>query len=492
MSGYSAKSGKNSGGYLMHRYVPALLIPLLLALYPPPSNAQFREYALKVAGQPLKIRTRPNVPNPPAGRKIYIVVTLLDEKGNPAKALKDENIVINVTEPSGKVRVLSEKINRGKVSDTHEYTPPTSGNYLLEAKDEKKILYSDKYQFFVPGRMTSPAPRPNASLFPGFAARQEPGVASFFQDPISGAKIYLAVLSREEGILADGKDAAQVTATFADDEGKAAPVPIRLLFQRGGGDLDSNPFVIPKDAYEGRANWTSTSSASASLEFLNSSPQYTVEGNKKFTVKFIQGVDGLSNAIGPESFSFLQRPTLTVFFVDHLGRSVTTDRKRTVTFAAGNSNVRPDPSSVEVPAGSPSATVTLVPASTGSTTIRIDSGDLRNGTQTYTVTVTNWWLGLTCLLGGMFGGGLSLLHKPPHHSAKRLPMAIVSRLFGSVAGGFVLATLYMFGNVPGLLKVDIARNLVSALAVSLVGGFGGISILQWALTKFKGQAELVS
>ncbi|MBI4471642.1 MAG: hypothetical protein HY646_03175 [Acidobacteria bacterium] len=108
--------------------------------------------------------------------------------------------------------------------------------------------------------------------------------------------------------------------------------------------------------------------------------------------------------------------------------------------------------------------------------LQIDSAGLRQESVTYAIQVTYWALLIACLIGGLFGGSLSFLQN------RKAPLL---RLLGGVAGGFVLSAFYVFGDIPAFVQIALARNTITVLAVSLVGGYGGASILEWALKHIK-------
>jgi hypothetical protein len=121
----------------------------------------------------------------------------------------------------------------------------------------------------------------------------------------------------------------------------------------------------------------------------------------------------------------------------------------------------------------------MSPVSPGKASIRVASAGLRNGLADYSADVTIGWVIALVILGGLGGGGLSYLKSPAMPGLK---------FAGGVAGGFVLTAAYVFGMVPALPALPL--NSISAMASSLVGGWAGTSVLDWAWGSVKGKGAI--
>jgi hypothetical protein len=455
-----------------------VILPLIFAVQAAAFEQQVisPQYGLKSLGQPFKLSIRPTRRTVSAGQGVQLIVTLLDAGGKPVKASKEVQLRIRVTDPSGQSHDSSTRIDQGRDSDTQSFMPSSTGKYLLEVKDVASILYSDKYSFYVlpaPGKKSKLIQRPSHLAF---AAKPEHESLAPFQDPAPSGKLLLGVRARDEGVLADGQDYATVSATFLSSDGKGATKNgVQVWFRRSNGDLNTRPLVIPANEKEGQVLWTSKWPVDATIDFVSSYPQYDVEGTRSFTVRFVRPVDGIV-PIGPSSFSLVEKPTLTVYFVDYQGFNVSTDVKRSVVFSVKKTGVAPSPAEAVVSPGGLEASTTLLPISTGESVIQIDSQGLRNGSYTYMVKVTIGVLVALSLLGGLIGGGISFLRK------RTLPAL---RLIGGIAGGFVLSAIYVFGVFLPLLKLQLASNTITVVAVSLLGGYAGTEVLDWAWGRMK-------
>jgi hypothetical protein len=133
--------------------------------------------------------------------------------------------------------------------------------------------------------------------------------------------------------------------------------------------------------------------------------------------------------------------------------------------------VAPATHAIEEGGGPVRATVT--PSSLGTARIQIDSENLINGSTTVDIQVGVGSLIVLSLFGALAGGGLAYVR-----DRKALPL----KLLGGVAGGFVLAAIYVFGVVP-MAGAAVPLNAISAVVLALVGGVMGIAVIDWAWAK---------
>jgi hypothetical protein len=431
------------------------------------------QYRVQVAGIPLKLMIRPSAKTVGPNQNVKLVVSLLDGDGKPAKARERTKVRITVTEPNGRKVRLSETIDKGDTADTQSYTPRTPGRYTILAEDEADALLSDLYSFYV-----LPVPvRRGASLYrfdatPAWLLAKPPPPPPPQPPPAGRPRVFLEFLARAEGVLSDGKDAATIAATYISSDGAPAPSDIHVWLRRSHGDFDAKPLVIKQGEYEGRVLWTSQWPVKdATVEFVSVTAGCVIEGPRSFQTSFIRQVDGI-RPIGPPSFSLTEHPQLTVWFVDHTGQLIKVDKRRTVTFSARDTGIIVTPSEAVVDPGGGPVTVKLTPVSLGQSVVQIDSEGLRSGSTTYSVNITVGWLIAIAMLGGLVGGCIAFAKE---RTARML------KVIGGIAGGFVLTSVYVFGAVP--LATALPINPISVTVVSLIGGYSGTKVLDWAWGK---------
>lgn len=437
-----------------------------------------RQYAEKVAGMPLKISIRPSTRTPTVNQRVDLIVALLDGNDKPAKAASDVQITITVADPSGKTTTLTVTIKSGMAIETQSITPRSPGRYILEVTDQAKKLLSDKYSFYA-RQMPVKAKAslvPSGRSFAWFAAKPAPFAAAPAASTAVQPRLILELLARTEGVLSDGKDSATVSATYLGEDGLGAPQDIQVWFRRSHGDLDRRPLVIAKGGMEGRVLWTSKWPVEdASIDFVSATPRCNVDEPRSFKASFVNRVDGIV-ATGPHVFSLAEKPTITVNFLDHDGNTMKADRPRTVTFSLKDTGITVSPTETHLAVGGGPVTATLSPVSLGHSTIQIDSDGMRNGSTVFEVTVTIGSLILLALSLGFLGGALSYIR------TRKDPLL---RLMGGLAGGFVLAALWVFLGLVPIVRAVVPLNFISVALFSLIGGYVGTPVLDWAWGQMK-------
>lgn len=194
-------------------------------------------YVQKTAGIPFKLSIRPASHTVRVGQNVELIVAIQDSQGQPVPLKQDFKARITVTEPSGRVVLLSERISAGRTSDTQSYTPRSTARHSVEAKDPSGQLLSDKYSFLLlagnrAGAHKSCYVLPEegwwaAAARGGVAAKPapEPSPAPRVRTARAKPKLYLELLAREEGVMADGEDCATVVATYVGEDGQS-PAPV--------------------------------------------------------------------------------------------------------------------------------------------------------------------------------------------------------------------------------------------------------------------------
>ena len=89
--------------------------------------------------------------------------------------------------------------------------------------------------------------------------------------------------------------------------------------------------------------------------------------------------------------------------------------------------------------------------------------------------VITGWLVLGLCLGGGIAGGFAAYYK--------FKGSLVWHVFLGILGGAVLCWLYVFLGLPNV-NVKIAHNTSSVFFVALIGGYMGITPLDFAAKKF--------
>lgn len=461
--------------------------PILLALAASACLAQPQKYMVIVPEDvPIRLSVKPSTATPQVGQRIDLVVTLIDRKGRPAAASGDINVRIVATLPSGAKRELGERISRGASSDTQSFTPEASGRHVIDVFDRAGKLLADSNSFWALPRNTGVQRRSAMPtkwwMMPSqpawLAAKPEaPPDLEPVRPPARPAPLpvlHVDYRGGPQGVAADGNDAVKVSVIYDDGRGGAAPADIRIWFRISNGEIDKKPLLLAKNTVLAEGRWTSTYPIQdATIDYVSPKLGFVIDAPQTNKFDFIRQVVGMSHTF-PKFVSIIERPKVAVQFVDSGLAVVGTREKRTVNFAVTQSGVAVEPATVEVEPGDISAHATLVPVSLGTSRIQIDSDNLIVGKVVADVEVGLGSAVLLSLLSGLLGGAVSWA---------RDKKALALKLAGGVAGGLVLAAVYVFGLVP-IGGQTLPLNTLAAIVVSLVGGFAGTAVLDWAWGKF--------
>ena len=456
-------------------YMRALIGLAVLIFTLPRTEAQ--KVAETLTGVPIRLRIRSSAPTPAVNQELKLVVTLLDGQGQPANAKGRVEAEIFVRPPSGAREKFSETINSGASSDTQSYTPRAVGRYTVDVVDKAGRLLADASSFYVFAKTLhrkSGLP-PNwwmgADQARWLAAKPPPPITPRSQSR-KKATLHVNYDGGPEGVLADGNDAVKISVIYDDGEGGAAPEDVRVWFRHSAGKIDNRPLVVPKGEHLGEARWTSKDAVrAATIEYIAPTQQFELDVPAANTFKFIRHVVRLSPIVSP-MISIIDRPEITVHFVDVNGMAVKADRARSVTFSVIQPGVTVSPATHTVAEGGGPVRATITPASLGTAKIQIDSENLVIASTTVDIQVGIGSLIYLSLLGALAGGGLAYVR-----DRKKLPL----KLMGGLAGGFVLAAI-VFGVVP-LSGAALPTNAVAVIVISLVGGWKGIDVIDWTWAK---------
>lgn len=448
---------------------------LFAMLLPALSPAHAQKVAEALAGVPIRLAVRASTATPAVGQKLELIVTLLDGDGRPAMARSTVQCAILVRTPSSGLTNMEETLKAGASSDTQEYTPRAVGRYAVEVIDKAKRLQMGATSFYV-----FPRSVPKRSALPPkwwmeageprwLAAKPPPPVDQIVTRRPNKAKLSVGYAAGEAG----GADAVNISVAYDDDNGGGAPEDIRVWFRYSTGEIDKRPLVIPRGGQLGEAVWTSKLPVPAvTIDYVAPKERFDVDIPAANTFHFVPPVVRLA-AFVPPTISILDKPDMTVHFVDGRGNSVRSDRQREVTFTVMQSGVTVSPTKQSVAAGEGPIQVKITPASLGTAKIKIDSIGLNSDGITVAVEVGIGSLIYLSLLGGLAGGGLAFVK-----DRRNLPL----KLLGGIAGGFVLAATYVFGLAP-LSSAILTQNAVAAFAISLVGGWAGFAVIDWTWSK---------
>jgi hypothetical protein len=458
------------------------------------ASAQMNAQVIRFAAQPVKVSAKTVAPAT-VGTKSEIQIGLLNADNLPVPAQGDWQYEVSITPPSGDPTKQFVWIKKGQNTAQIDYSPSQAGVTSISVRPLEEGVRGDKTLIVVrpPGKAlnTRKATRPQGSLiWPDRTNARErfwtadtlrlqyrtvavslappapgPGPAKGGQPTKLSPILHVYVDNIADAHYANGKDSAVISAIYDSPDFSAAPSDIHLFFNLSTGALDPPiPLQIPKGAFKGEADLTSTSPADVHVTFTRSNPQFPTEGDTDFIVHFVPPIVQLNV---PNKLSIVDNPSVTADFFDEHGIEMPIGQNYQISLRSEQLKLRFTPDSFQPPMGH----AALFPTSVGSDTI--DATLPHYPLQKLTIVITGW-LVLGLCLGGGVAGGLAA-----HDKFKG---SWLWRIFLGILGGAVLCWLYIYLALPSI-NVNIAHNTFSVFFVALLGGYGGTSTLDFAAKK---------
>jgi hypothetical protein len=475
-------------------------------------QVQMQQQVRIVSQQAMKVDVRALAQGRKVGEKVLIQVSLLNADNQPVGASQDYRMEVELIGPSGKPTTQDVEIKSGQSSSQFEFDTREAGLTAIRVHPADSSLLGGSSSLLVAPvarisraakktkrRANVPAAtvaKPAAWSRPRAAAKnsllgsnglpggrlqvvglnlslgqQNSSPAAPATFPSDTPRLMLEVGGGKTEFLADGKDAAKITAFFMDPNGAPAPSDILVWMRWSNGEFVQNPLKILKNSYSGEAQLTSGSPVQAEVSFVASSPHYEVGGPTTFTVRFAPPIYGVI-LLGAEKMSLVDSQPVFVRFFDHQGNPISTDRKRRVMLYTDNAKIHLRPDILDVDAGSSGDRSLILPTSLGAAVIKAST----DGYKPFELKmrVTGWFVIFLCIVGGILGGICAF---------GKLQGSKLWRVFTGVVAGAVLTWAYVYGALP-LVDSAIVHNTVSVLFVSLIGGYLGTQVIDVVAKKF--------
>ena len=457
---------------------------------------QMQVQAQRAALRPMKLDIHIADRGTRVGTPVPIEIVLLDANNQNSTWEKTTTVQIAITAPSGAVQTQAVTIPAGQSVATFTFVPSAPGLISLTATDSNRVLRPGANSLLIsrPATKTArrvkrgallmdvPSTQPRllevkatmADVFPDWTEQpsDQPGSDAGTELP----KLLITKETGKDEILADGKDFARLQVFFMDPNGNPAPSDTSVWLTWSNGELHPQPLVIKKGQTSAEAAWTSNSAVKASVTVVRVAPRYAVAAGSELDVTFVPPIYGVGTpSPNPLKLSLVDAAPLTAQFFDQAGRAIQTDRVRKITFISSNpSLLHLDPASQDVQAKESGASIYLIPTWSGSADLDIWTPGYDH--QRLTIEVSIWLVLVMCLGGGVVGGIAA---------RQRLKGSILWRSFVGVLGAIVLVWIAVYAVLPRTHSV-VAHSLISVFVVGIVGGYGGTSVLDWALKRFTG------
>ena len=467
---------------------------------PAQARAQMRQNAQFFLAQPSRLSVRAASQGIRVGERAAVTITLLNPDNQPVAASQDLVLNVSMEAPSGTATAQQVTIPKGENSAQFEFQAtqtgltsiivrPTSGDIRPDKTDVLVVRSRTRHR-----RLRLPAPpiQPSGSSILG-PTRQRPfdtgGVARllparFVLTPVleppapapqnpppvanNSARIHLSVNNVGAEFKADGTDTAVISAYYESQDGTPAPSNIHLWFTNSNGELDPRPLQISAGGYSGETHLTSRWPATVHVQFVSATPSLPVDGDTAFDIHFVPPV-GAVVLVGPSKLSVVDNEPIIVVFQDEHGNPISTGKNWRVTLHTRQSKLRLAPNNVvEINQDSPVGSAQLFPLEVGKDTVEAFMPTFTP--KPIEIFITGWLVLGLCLFGGVAGGLVAY---------DKFRGSLFWRIFLGILGGAVLCWLYVYLALP---RWDwrIAHNTFSVFFVALIGGYAGLTALDFA------------
>jgi len=460
---------------------------------PPQYQAQIDQQASLATAQAAKIVAKLLTSDIHAGSTVQVQIALINMENKAITARDDWKCDVSIRFPSGKTVDQVAWIKKNGLSGQFEFTADEPGLVSVFVRPVSKEIRGDKLDVIVQApkrpagkkssasiQPTLPLPTADIEIEPNCSVKNSAGFKlARFESPQNSEphsaggkrKPVLHISAGDVGgtYFANGQDAATISAIYESPDLSPAPGDIHVWFHWVNGTLDAQPLLIKKDAFSGVTHLTSVRPGDVRLNFVSSTPPYQVEGDTDITAHFVPPFVAL---LGPDKLSIIDNSPVMVVFLDGQKNPIAPGKKWAVTLHSKESKLHFGPESFEIPGNSPMGSAQLLPVSWGNDTVEAVVADY--SPQPLPVAVTGWMVVGLCLGGGI-AGGLAAFNK--------FKGSWYWRVFLGILGGAVLTWMYVFLALPNV-GVGLAHSVVSALFVSVIGGYLGTTVLDLAAKKF--------
>jgi hypothetical protein len=498
-SGYSLITSRCVGVFSIALLGGGLAGGLSAKQIPEQARTQIMQQAALLSTQPAKMVLKSATEEAIVGRKSQVLIELLNADGQPVPAKKDWACQVSFQLPSGNSKSQTVWIKEGQSTAEFEFVPEQAGLTSISVKPPVASVRADKTELIVRPAKRMPRSRVSKrtpSVSPTtqrFGASGEVGTPAGVQfrearfalspkpfDSGQGPEndgqgahgspiLHISVNDVGNNYFANGKDAAEISAVFESANLSPAPADIHIWLHWTNGSLDPPPpLLIAKGTFGGKAHLTSASPADVHVNFVSSTPAYQAQGDTDFTVHFVPPGAAL---VGPDKLSVVDNAAVMLVFFDAQNNPVSPGKDWQVMLRSKQSKLRFTPQSFKVAANLPMGSAVLLPISLGSDTIE---AVVANYSPLPLPIVVTGWLVLGLCLGGGVAGGLAAYNK--------FKGSWFWRIFLGILGGAMLCWLYVYLALPSI-DSGIAHNTLSVFFVALLGGYLGITVLDFAAKK---------
>ena len=453
------------------------------------------QQAAHAAAQPAKMIARLLTPENHVGGTVRVQIALISMDNQPVTPKQDWKCDVSIRFPSGRSVDQVAWIKKDGPSGEFEFAADEPGLVSVGVRPDSKEIRGDKLEVIVQSAKKASDKKRSSSIQPilrptitsdaseRVVSLRLVGLSSASQNAAdtAGERHDHPVATKKEPVLhisagdvggtyfANGKDAVTISVIYESPDLMPAPGPIHVWFRWVNGMLDPQPVVIEKGTFSGVTHLTCLRPGDVKVDFVSSTPPYPVEGDADVTAHFVPPLVAL---LGPEKLSIIDNTPVMIVFLDGQKNPVAPGKKWTVTLHSKQSKLHFGPESFDVPDNSPMGSAQLLPVSWGNDTVEAVVADYNP--EPLPIVVTGWMVVGLCLGGGIAGGLVAF---------NKFKDSWYWRVFLGILGGAALSWMYVFLALPNV-GVNLAHSIVSVLFVSMIGGYLGTTVLDFAAKRF--------
>lgn len=419
--------------------------------------------------KPVKMKVEAPGKNFRAGEPVEIHVTCLDSENNLAEVKQAYTITMLMHLPSGKVDTAKVEIPAGEAAQKVSMTFQESGLIHLQAQHDR-LLQGETFIRVKPQRKAREETPPQRNE--GAARSGESFIlAAPERASLQAAPVLTLRYSPQRTLLADGKDQATIQAFVLDSEDSLAQ-DIRVVLFNSGGTLSQQALIIPAGQDVGSVTLTSANVQTITVEYINAAPPAQVQGDTRFQIPFGPAITQLGVDASPPQITLVEKSELIIKLLDSEGKPVATDVPRKVSFTIESGSGDIETKELTIAAGGYEGRTSFRPTWRGKVNISAATPNLQTAAVIVTVTLPVLVLVLSAIGAGL--GGVIAYWREQNSNWWRIVTGLVT--------GFVFYWAFVFGVLP-LLSREIVLNPLSALALSVIGGWLGTEVFNMILKK---------
>ncbi len=422
--------------------------------------------------KPVKMKVEAQGSNFRSDEPVEIRVLCLDSDNNTAEVTQEYSITLLAHLPSGKVDTVKVTVPKGAAAQKLDMKFQESGIIHMQALHDRLLTGETFIRVKAKSREQEEA-RPQQELQGAMRASESFRLSAREQVTLRSTNPYALTLrySPQRTLLADGKDQATIQAfVLSNDDSTAEEIRVRLF--NSGGNLTPQPLVIAAGQDAGSAVLTSQAAQNITVEYVSASPAAVLQGDAKMQIVFGPPITQLGVDASPPAITLVDKSDLIVRLLDSEGKPVATDAPRKVSFTieAGRGDI--ETKELTIAAGGFEARTSFRPTWRGKVTISAATPNLQ--TASVLVTVSLPVVVLTLSVIGATIGGVIAYWREQQPKWWRIVLGLVT--------GFVFYWAFVFGVLP-LISREIVLNPLSALALSVIGGWLGTEVFSMVLKR---------